>query len=100
MFFYNVNVPDSSCHNTPFNLNQTGFIISHDMKENEEDSGLRVSTLNNVNGVFDAKDAKVRKFVSTGCGYFTCHLFHVNVPDFSYRKHSIQSDPEGFRNRR
>jgi len=51
MIVFNVNVPDFSCHNTPFNLNQTGFIISHDMKENE---------LNNVNGVFDTEDAKVR----------------------------------------
>jgi len=36
----------------------TAFIIADDMKQNEEDSGLRVSTLNNVKGVFDAIDAK------------------------------------------
>ena len=75
VIFFNVNVPDSSCHNTQFNLNQTGFIIADDMKQNEEDSSLRVSTLNNVKGVFGAKDAKVRKFVLTGRGHFTCDLF-------------------------
>ena len=45
------------------------------MKQNEEDSGPRVGTLNNVKGVFDAIDAKVRKFVLTGRGHSTCDLF-------------------------
>jgi hypothetical protein len=36
----------------------TVSIITDDTKQNEEGNALRVSTLNNVNGVFDAKDAK------------------------------------------
>jgi len=46
--------------NTPFNLIQKVSIIADDTKQNEEGNSLRGNTLNSVNGVFDAEDAKVR----------------------------------------
>ena len=45
---------------TPFNLTQKVSIITDDTKQNEEGNGLRGNTLSNVNGVFDAEDAKAR----------------------------------------
>ena len=46
--------------NTPFNLTQKVSIIADDTKQNKEGNGLRGNTLSNVNGVFDAEDAKTR----------------------------------------
>ena len=65
----------SPAANTPINLIQKVSIITHNTKQDEEGNGLRGNTLNNVNGVFDAEDAKVRKFFLTGRGHSTCDLF-------------------------
>ena len=54
------------------------FTITDDTEQNEEDKGLRGSTLNNVNDLFDAVDvdAKVRQFVLRGWTSLLVGFFH------------------------
>jgi hypothetical protein len=46
--------------------------------QEEEDNGLWGSTLNNVNDLFDAVDAKVRQFVLRGWTSLLVGFFHEN----------------------
>jgi hypothetical protein len=76
------------------------FAIADDTEQNEEDNGLRGSTLNNMNDLFDAVDvdAKARQFVLRGLTSLLVGFFHEKLPDFSCHKHSIQCYQKGFCN--